>query len=224
MRKLIVPLVFGVVGCAILVSLAVWQLKRHVWKQDIFAQIEARIEQPPVILPANPDSVRDKYLPVEVSGDFDGNDLTILIGLPKIGPRHRLIASFETEDGRRILVDRGWVAIDPANRTKPEIGVRIIGNLHWPDEVDSWTPAPDQATGTWFARDVPAMAKALDTEPVLVVAKSMSGNNLRTTPLPVTTAGIPNSHLGYAIQWFGLAIVWAGMTAFLIWRIHRRTV
>ena len=42
-------------------------------------------------------------------------------------------------------------------------------------------------------------------------------------PLPVTTEGIPNNHLGYAVQWFGLALVWAGMTLFLLWRTARRT-
>ena len=40
-------------------------------------------------------------------------------------------------------------------------------------------------------------------------------------PLPVTV-DIPNNHLGYAIQWFGMALVWALMTGYLLWRIKRR--
>ena len=73
------------------------------------------------------------------------------------------------------------------------------------------------------ARDVPAMAAHLETEPVLVIARTVTGTDARATPLPVSTEGIPNSHLGYAIQWFGLALVWAGMTGFFLWRMHRRT-
>jgi surfeit locus 1 family protein len=40
----------------------------------------------------------------------------------------------------------------------------VTGNLHWPDEVDSFTPARSWPA-IWFARDVPAMAAALGSEP-----------------------------------------------------------
>ena len=33
--------------------------------------------------------------------------------------------------------------------------------------------------------------------------------------MPVTTAGIPNDHLGYAITWFLLAAVWLAMAGVL---------
>ena len=66
------------------------------------------------------------------------------------------------------------------------------------------------------------MAEVLGTEPVLVIAREVSVNDPPATPLPVTTEGIPNNHLGYAVQWFGLALVWAGMTLFLLWRTARR--
>ena len=36
------------------------------------------------------------------------------------------------------------------------------------------------------------------------------------------TVAIPNDHLGYALTWFGLAAVWAVMTALWLWRIKRR--
>jgi surfeit locus 1 family protein len=98
----------------------------------------------------------------------------------------------------------------------------VEGNLHWPEEVDGFTPAPDARTGLWFARDVPAMAEALGSEPVLIVARSPTAPGIE--PLPVDTSHIPNDHLGYAVQWFGLAAVWLGMTAYLLWRIRRRTV
>ena len=102
-------------------------------------------------------------------------------------------------------------------------GVTVIGNLHWPDEVDGWTPEPD-ARGVFFGRDLEAIAEVLETEPVLVVAREVSENDPPATPLPVTTTGIPNNHLGYAVQWFGLAAVWAGMTIFFLWRTGRRTL
>ena len=96
------------------------------------------------------------------------------------------------------------------------------GNLHWPDERGPSTPAPNLAENIWFARDVPAMAQALGTEPVLVVAAEVRGDAQGVTPMPVGIEGIPNNHLSYAIQWFLIALAWAGMTAGLIWRIRRR--
>jgi surfeit locus 1 family protein len=52
----------------------------------------------------------------------------------------------------------------------------VTGNLHWPDEIDPWfTPDPDLARNIWFARDVPAMARVLETDPVLVVARQTVG-------------------------------------------------
>ena len=42
-------------------------------------------------------------------------------------------------------------------------------------------------------------------------------------PVPIAISGIPNNHFAYAWTWFMLAMVWAGMTAYLISRIRRRS-
>ena len=101
--------------------------------------------------------------------------------------------------------------------------VDLVGNLYWPDEVDGFTPAPDRDEGIWFARDIPAMADALDTEPVLLVLREAPQTDLGVTPFPVDTGAIPNDHLSYAITWFLLAAAWLGMTLTLLWRIRQRT-
>ena len=66
------------------------------------------------------------------------------------------------------------------------------------------------------------MAAVLDTQPVLVVVSAVGGDAQGVMPLPLSVGGIPNNHLSYAVQWFLLAAVWAGMTGLLIWRITRR--
>ena len=65
------------------------------------------------------------------------------------------------------------------------------------------------------------MAEALETEPVMLVTAT-SDDPDAPLPLPVTV-NIPNDHLQYAITWFALAVVWAVMTGYLLWRIKRRT-
>lgn len=219
MRRLILPLVFGLLGTAILIGLGLWQVQRMQWKAGILAQIEARLGDAPVALPASPDPVRDLYLPVAVTGRFTGQDLDVLASVKQVGAGYRIIAAFQTDDGRRILIDRGF--LPEAARTAPRkaAAASITGTLHWPDETDGFTPPPDAATGLWFARDVAAMAAVLGTEPVLVVARSDTGDGIG--PMPVDTAGIANNHFSYAVTWFSLAAVWAGMTALLLWRNRR---
>ncbi len=218
--RLVIPLLTGLIGTAILVWLGLWQLDRLAWKEGVLAAIDARIGQAPGGLPAAPAPLGDAFLPVTVTGRFTGQDIDVLVGLKDLGAGVRIVAAFETAEGRRILIDRGFRP--EAQRRAPRVAAEatVTGNLHWPDDLNSSTPPPDARTGLWFARDLPAMAEALGTEPVLVVARSQTGDGIR--PLPLDSAGIPNHHLGYAIQWFALAFVWAAMTAFWLWRNRRR--
>lgn len=221
-RRMIIPLLIGLLGGAILMSLGIWQLNRLAWKEAVLAEIDARIADAPVALPATPDPQADRYLPVTVTGRFTGEQIDVLVSRKQIGPGIRVIEAFETQDGRRILIDRGFVPQDARSAPRLSGPATVEGNLHWPDEVDGFTPVPDATTGLWFARDVPAMAAAMNTEPTFIVARRPTGGEIE--PMPVDSSGIPNDHMNYAITWFSLAAVWLGMTAYLLWRIRQRTV
>ncbi|MEM6387810.1 MAG: SURF1 family protein [Pseudomonadota bacterium] len=223
LRRFLGPFILGISGTGVLASLGVWQLQRLDWKEGVLAEIEARITQAPVSLPETPSEVADKYLPVKVTGDLGDTNLRVLTSVPQLGPGHRLISVLTTSEGRRIMVDEGFVRETGNSTPGPADGVTVIGNVHWPDDVNSSTPDPDLSRGLFFGRDVVQMADALDSEPTLVVLREIDGAEGRAMPLPVSTEGIPNSHLGYAVQWFGLALVWAGMTLFLLWRTAKRT-
>ena len=219
-RPMILPLLFGLIGAAFLFGLGHWQMQRLEWKEAVLAAIDARIAEAPVALPAAPDPKADGFLPVTATGRLTGEGLRVLVSRKPEGAGHRYVAVLETDDGRRILVDRGFRP--EAGRDAPLTAgpVEVAGNLHWPGEVDGYTPAPDRATGLWFARDVPAMAEALGTEPVFLIARSPTGDGI--DPMPVTRDGIPNNHWQYAVTWYLLAIGWLGMTALLLWRIRQR--
>lgn len=221
MRRYVFPLVVGVLGCAILVSLGLWQLRRLDWKETMIARIETGIHGQPVPLPAAVDPSM-KYKPVLVAGTTTGDEIDVLSGTRESGGGYQVISGFVTDDGRRILLDRGFVDQDHKRDPRPATRLQVAGNLHWPQEHGSATPAPNLTENIWFARDVPAMAAQLGTEPVLVVAAEVRGDAQGVTPIPVAVEGIPNNHLGYAVQWFMFAAVWAGMTVALIWRIRQR--
>jgi surfeit locus 1 family protein len=219
MGRLAFFLTFGLGGAAILIALGIWQVQRLAWKEGVLADIEARIAAAPVPLPADPDRVRDAYLPVEVTGMLGADHLQVLVSQKQVGAGYRIIRPMIRDEGR-ILVDMGFVSVDDARGLLFEEGppLTIIGNLQWPQEVDSYTPAPDLEKNIWFARDVDAMAAALGTDPVLVVRRDASALGGPLNPLPVDTAAIPNDHLQYAITWFSLAAIWSVMTFFFLRR------
>ena len=222
LRRMLFPLILGLGGIAMLLGLGIWQVQRLHWKEGVIAAIDARIGSAPEEVPAVPDPATDRYLAVTATGTFTGDEVDVLSSEPNVGAGYRVMAVLETGTGRRLLVDRGF--IPETSRGLPheaQVG-SVTGNLLWPVEVDRFTPPPDPRTGIWFARDVPALARTLRTEPFLIVASSETGDAI--APVRVDSSDIPNDHTTYAITWFSLAVVWAGMTGLLLWRIRQRQV
>lgn len=222
MRRYLFPLILGVVGCAVLIYLGLWQLDRRAWKEDMLADITAGIQADPVPLPDAIDPSM-KYLPVTVSGTTTGAEIDVLSHTREQGAGYQIVSRFVTDDGRAILLDRGFVPQEARRIDRPPVRLQVTGNLHWPQDASTSTPAPNMDENIWFARDVDAMALTLDTLPVLVVASAVEGDNQGARPLPVAIEGIPNNHLSYAVQWFLIAATWAVMTLALIWRIRQRS-
>lgn len=217
--RLALPILFGLAGTLVLVWLGVWQLQRMEWKHDVIARMNAELVAPPVAVPAAPDPDRDRWLPVYASGTIEGAEILVQSSLKSVGPGFRVIAPFDM-DGRRIMVDRGFIRLTDRDRARPPVTATVVGNLHWPDETDRFTPGPEGRL--FFARDVALMAAELGTEPALLVVRQTDENPLAVTPLPVDTAGIPDNHLQYAITWFLFAAVWAGMTAYFVAQRRRQ--
>ena len=211
MKRAIAPILFGLIGAALLVSLGLWQLQRLEWKRGILAQINSRLAGEPQPLPASGTPDEDRYQPVALTGTILPDEVHVLVSLKQVGAGYRIISPFET-DGRRILLDRGFVRVEDVGVDRPGGNVTVRGNLHWPDDRNSSTPQNDVAGNIWFARDIDALAKVLDTEPLLVIARNVAPGDPGVTPLPVSAAGIPNDHLQYAITWFSLAAIWLIMT------------
>lgn len=212
-------LIFGLGGVAILCWLGTWQVQRLDWKLGLIAELETRLSAEPVALPADPTEARDEYTRVRTSGVYDGTEIRVLTSAQPWGPGYRVIAGFTTAEGRRILIDRGFVEETRRNEARPGGAAVVTGSLLWPQEVDSFVPAPDLDANLWFARDVPAMARTLDTQPIMVVAEANDGDWPKAQPL---TVNLRNDHLNYAITWFGLAAAWAVMTLVLGLRMFRR--
>ncbi|SNR51199.1 SURF1 family protein [Puniceibacterium sediminis] len=217
MKRIIAPLLFGLIGAAILVGLGRWQLQRLEWKQGILTQIESRIGGEPLPLPTSVDPEANKYQPVDLPGEIIPDELHVLVSVKQVGAGYRVISPFVT-GGRRVLLDRGFIPVEDVALDRPGGTAEVQGNLHWPDDRNSSTPENDMVGNIWFARDITQMAEVLKTEPLLIIASDVTPADPGVTPLPLNASGIPNDHLQYAITWFALALVWLIMTTGYIWR------
>ena len=220
MRRVIFLGVVGGLGFVALVSLGLWQLQRLAWKEGVLATIETRIAAEPVSLPEAPDPEADRYRAVRFEGEILPEELHVFWVTEAEGAGYRVISPFVTDEGRRILVDRGYIRATDKENTRPTGRAELAGNLLWPDEGDWTTPPPEVDTNILYARDIAYMSEHLNTEPLLVVVRTGAEN---PTPLPVSTKGIPNNHLQYVITWFSLALIWAAMTAAFLLRTRAKT-
>lgn len=222
MKRFIGPLIFGVVGCVILASLGMWQVQRLIWKEGILAEMDALLTGEPRALAAATEPSLTRFTPVRVTGRTTGEEIHVLTSTKGQGPGYRLISVFDI-DGERWLLDEGFILQADKDAARPPAELTVLGNVHLPDEVDGFTPAPDLGANIWYARDTAAMAAALNArDDALIIARQIEAGTARATPLPPDTSSVSNNHLGYAVQWFGLAIVWALMTLYMLLR-RRRT-
>lgn len=188
---------------------------------------EARLSAPPAALPAAPAPEADQFRPVLVRGAYAQEPETLIaVSRPPDGPGFRVVAVFEAEApegaARRILVDRGYVPSakrDPASRPESlRSGAQeLSGVLRWFDEGNFALPKPDLDNRLWFERDVPALAAALGTEPVLILAADEDAAALPVADPP--DVSYRNKHLEYAGTWFSLAAAWALMSFFWLRRL-----
>lgn len=233
---LVVLAVFGV-----LAGLGMWQLDRLAWKQDIIAKVQARIDEPPVPVPAEadwPDVAydRDEYRRVSVQGRFR-HDLEVQIYTlideatdGSGGPGYWVITPLATADGALILINRGFVPPDrrpPETRREGQVDgvVTVTGLLRMPEAAMPFTPANEPGKDSWFVRDPAAIASAkglVRVAPFLIDADA-SANPGGLPRGGLTRVNFPNRHLEYAMTWFGLAATLLGVFAAYAWsRLRRR--
>ena len=140
--RFIFPVLLGLIGCGVLLSLGMWQVERIAWKNAILAEIDARIFDAPAPLPTAPSEEADKYLAVTASGTLTGPEIHVLASAKGLGAGYRVIQALDL-DGRRIMVDLGFLPLELKDATRADRNVTVTGNLHWPNEINSSTPETD---------------------------------------------------------------------------------
>jgi surfeit locus 1 family protein len=185
---------------AAMVALGLWQIRRAHWKDALLASYRAsRTAGDLYGVPAgaDPDAIAFRHVHVLCRVTTKP---TLLGGVEASGRTgFRNIVGCGLIDGRVIMADLGWKAID-ARPVLPAIGQRIEGRgLLIPDEV--------------LARRV--VGETAGAMPLLLV---LDGGVPGLSPsVPPSIETIPNNHISYAVQWFlfaGVALIIYGLALY----------
>jgi surfeit locus 1 family protein len=158
------------------------------------------------------------YRSVTASGTFDTGHELLLFGRTLDGrPGHHVLTPLLLDDGRALVVDRGWVPyeldtppVGPAAPPEGEVEVRgyLLPPVEDPDAAGE--RSPDGRLLTVTALDLDTISGSIPA-PVLPLAVQLqrvqppSGRDLpRVVPPPEPSEG---PHLSYAIQWFTFATI-----------------
>jgi len=209
-------------------GLGVWQVERLQWKLALIRTVDARLAAQPVALPpreewARLDPKSLEYTRLWLSGRFDHPRTTRVDALTDLGPGWWVLTPLQTSNGV-VLVNRGFVPKSAVRQTDPQGAVTVVGLLRASEPGGRFLRANQPEANVFYSRDVAAIARArglTNVAPFFVDAVAGPANAWPRGGL--TVIRFRNSHLIYALTWFGLA----GLSIFglvLIWRRPARPV
>lgn len=207
-------------------ALGTWQIKRWRWKLDLIENLKHRISAKPMDFPSDLDELKNKeYYCVKMKGKFlyekeflmgprslilDGEAISEKGGgiiSRKSSTGYYVITPFKLEDrDLTIMVNRGWIPKSDRTSFKEDRitdSMEIVGVIRQTEKRPPFVPDNAPARGVWHYRDLNAMAKITEAEPVYIellseysAPKGPIGGQTRVT--------LRNEHLSYIITWYGL--------------------
>jgi surfeit locus 1 family protein len=209
--------ILAVVCISFLASLGFWQLARAKWKAGLLKSYAERMVHKPLTAQdiSSPGDIR--FYRVELTGSFDNQHNILLdnkIQNGKVG--YEVFTPFQA-DGMTvtILVDRGFLPMGADRKILPTIApitgkVHILGLLNLPPTYVALGQINESPTISW-----PLRAEFIQTtllEPFLqtklfpyIVSLDPKNPGAFNMEWQIVAIG-PERHLGYAVQWFALAL------------------
>jgi surfeit locus 1 family protein len=215
-----IPTVAAIVTVAVCVTAGNWQHRRMQEKEALKAQIAATASAPPVPLPSGVVDWRAwRFRAVTLAGTFDARRQILIdnaVHAGRIG--YTVVTPLLLEDGRAVLVDRGFVLAGPSRAVLPDVpppsgAVTLRGRIDFPPSGYLDLGGAPVARGVLWQHLDPARyaeATGLAVLPFAVDVLEASWNDglARDSALPET--GI-EKHLSYMIQWYTFAAMAAGL-------------
>ena len=239
--------VLAMVGIALFlgfVALGTWQVQRRAWKLALIERVEQRVHAAPVALPPRPEwpqvsAASHEYLPVTAQGQWLPEKTVLAQALTELGSGFWVMTPLQLADGTQVLVNRGfvpqaqraqWLATPLPASAPTTATIQGLLRMSEPDGGFLRTNAP--AEQRWYSRDIAAMGRALQlpqVAPFFIDAGLTPPPGSAPTPVAdsawprtgMTVIRFSNSHLVYALTWYGLALMVAG-AGWYVARYERR--
>ena len=215
---------FALVMVPLLAGLGFWQLSRADEKAGLRDAFDAQQALAPVQLADLANLPREDlaYLPVLLTGHFREKEYFLLDNKMQHGRYgNEVVGVFELEDGMLALVNRGWIAADPARRSLPDVP-EVSGQVTIRGQVYLSPGKPYLLAEQKFSQGWPRRVQALEMDKLSLLLADEKGSMLFPYPVridasetgalsvewKIVNAG-PAKHVGYAVQWFTMSLVLA---------------
>ena len=198
------------------IALGVWQVQRLAWKEDLIAQVDARVHADPVAAPAQGDwatvsKASHEYLRVQLTGEYLADGISLVAAATEEGQGYWVMVPLQRADGSWVYINRGFVPQSQREQAgrgdfTPDDEVSVTGLLRLNEPGGGVLRDNVPTESRWYSRDVQAMAEQDGLAPV---APFFIDADASEQPGPVgglTVIRFPNNHLVYAITWFALAL------------------
>ena len=220
-RPLLWPTLFAFPALLVLLWLGTWQVQRLEWKNQLIEDFESRATAAPVDLPSGDVGPEMEFRRLALTGSYDHDREVFMTGRTYEGNAgFHIVTPFTLRDGRIVLVNRGWVSEtyrDPVKRpfTLVEGEVTLDAILRFPGKKGYFVPENEAENGFWFTL-VPAQIVAhlgLSSQAVTSVyaATIRTGDVVKLPIAARTKLNLRNSHLSYAVTWYGIALAFIGV-------------
>lgn len=230
----IAVLVFMAVGIAVLCALGTWQVKRLFWKEALIAEVEERTSQKPMNLTEFLETQTDKntwpYSPVMTQGIYDHSKEVFFFTTSIEGHSGwNVHTPMLLDNGKYLIVNRGFIPYDrqaPEKRLEGQVTGKqqLAGLVRVPEKEkpNDWFPEnqPEKRELYWRDYDVftDLMGKDEGREFVPLFVDANDAPVPGGSPKGGTTIiAFSNSHLQYAVTWYGLALALLGVGGYFLY-------
>lgn len=217
-----VVLAAALASAALTLRLALWQLDRAAQKAALQQAIEARGALPPLAADAlarNPGQAEaQQHRRAELQGRWLAAQTVWLDNRPLDGRAGFFVLTpLALDDGRALIVQRGWQPRDPLDRTRvvlpptPAGTARVVGRLaREPSRLLALGEESGGAIRQNLTLDAFARETGLRLLPLVLLQEGPAGDDGLRRDWPRPAADL-HKHYGYALQWAALAALIVGL-------------